>query len=177
MKLNAIASAFVLTMGMAASSVYAADGGSGEIRFVGSIIDAACSINPDSTNQEVDLGQIAAVQLQGKGTSTPRNFEIKLENCALNEDKSAPSVAVTFGGAQAVAGEDTWFGMTGDSNGAGVVITDASSNIIPVNGTSAARELIVGDNTLAFSAYLQGIADEIRPGDFTAVTNFTMAYE
>lgn len=177
MKLNAIASAFIMTMGLVSSSVYAAEEGSGKVTFTGSIIDAACSVNPDSSDQEVNLGQIAASQLADNGVSTPRNFEINLENCALNDDGTAPSVKVTFGGSKAVENEDTWFGITGTANGAGIVITDGSSNIIPVGGTSTARELIEGNNTLGFSAYLQGLGGDITTGEFQSIADFTLAYE
>ncbi len=38
--------------------------------------------------------------------------------------------------------------------------------------------IAVGDNTLEFGAYVQGAAtDPIIPGDFSAVTNFTLAYQ
>jgi len=41
------------------------------------------------------------------------------------------------------------------------------------------RGLGIGDNTLNFSAYLEKISTvtNVTPGDFEAVTNFTLAYE
>jgi type 1 fimbria pilin len=67
----------------------------------------------------------------------------------------------------------------GTASGAGVVITDASSAIIPVGGSSEARTLIEGNNTLAFSAYLQGLDDNnaIKSGEFTSIADFTLAYD
>lgn len=186
MKMNKLASVLALTLGMAAANVYAAaDQGAGSITFTGSIIDAACSISPETSDQEVDLGQIAASQLEDKGSSTPRNFQIDLESCSLVDGKDEddkpikvnPSVAVTFGGTQAVAGDDSLFGMTGSSNGAGIAITDGASNQIKVGGTSATRELIEGNNTLSFAAYLQGTGEDIKTGDFQSIVDFTLAYE
>lgn len=195
MKLNKLASVLALGLSMAAiSNVYAVDDvanqGQGKITFTGSIINAACSISPETSDQEVSLGQIAASQLADNGTSKPVNFEIDLQHCTMNsttsEDENgkptvtttAPSVKVTFGGSPAIEGDNTWFGITGTASGAGVVITDASSNKIPVGGTTEmARELIEGDNTLGFSAYLQGLGDKVTTGEFSSIADFTLAYE
>ncbi|KHD99746.1 fimbria A protein [Pantoea stewartii] len=194
MKMDKIASVLAIALGMAAAAnVYAADEvanqGQGRITFTGSIIDSACSISPETSDQEVSLGQIAASQLADSGVSTPVNFEIGLQHCTMSSTTSkdkdgndvttstAPSVKVTFGGSPAVAGDNTWFGITGTASGAGVVITDGSSNIIPVGGTSSSRELIEGENTLGFSAYLQGLGDKVTTGEFTSIADFTLAYE
>ncbi len=193
MKLNVIASAFIMSLGLATTSVNAADAGAGTITFTGAIVDAPCSINPDSSDQEVDLGQVALSQLADNGVSKPQSFKINLENCAYLDDKGtggsnggddnesralvAPSVKVQFGGSKAVADNDTWFGITGTASGAGVVITDAAGTPIPVGGSSAVRELLEGNNTLGFSAYLQGLGNEITIGEFEAVTDFALSYE
>lgn len=191
MKLNVIASAFIMSLGLATTAVNAADGGAGTITFTGAIVDAPCSINPDSSDQEVDLGQVALSQLADNGVSKPQAFKINLENCAYLDDGKgngggndndsralvAPSVKVQFGGSKAVADNDTWFGITGTASGAGVVITDAAGTPIPVGGSSAARELLDGNNTLGFSAYLQGLGNEITIGEFEAVTDFALSYE
>lgn len=183
MKMNVLVPSVILAMGLTSASVYAADAGSGQITFTGSIIDAPCSINPDASNQEVDLGQIAASQLDKSGVSTPRNFSLVLENCSLASDEeesratAASSVTVKFGGSRAVEDKDTWFGITGSADGAGVVITDGSGTIIPVGGSSAARDLIEGTNTLAFSAYLQGLGSKVQTGNFYSVADFTLTYE
>ena len=59
MKLNKLALVLGLGLTVAAGSAFAADQGHGTVKFVGSIIDAPCSIHPDSENQTVPLGQIS----------------------------------------------------------------------------------------------------------------------
>lgn len=194
MKFNKIAAIMALALGMAATGVNAADDvanqGAGQITFHGHIIDAACSIGSDSESQTVELGQISARQLEDKGVSSPKVFSIDLENCRMNTTEedgekvtTAPMVTVTFGGSAALnadgSADNDKFGIMGTASGAGVVITDASSAIIPVGGTSEARELIEGNNTLAFSAYLQGLDDNdaIKSGEFTSIADFTLAYQ
>lgn len=195
MKITKIAAVFALALGMGSTGVYAddvANQGQGQITFHGYIIDAACSIGADSESQTVELGQISARQLEGQGVSRPQVFSIDLENCRMNsttdEDSGVtvttpPMVTVTFGGSAALqsdgsADPNKW-GIAGTAKGAGVVITDASGATIPVGGTSEARELIEGNNTLAFAAYLQGLNDDdaIVPGEFTSIADFTLAYD
>ncbi|CAI2159914.1 MULTISPECIES: fimbrial protein [Serratia] len=175
MKINKIASVLLLASGLTAFGTNAADQGSGRVTFTGSIIEAACSVNPESSDQEVDLGQIAASQLADGGSSTPRNFEILLENCALDADK-ANTVTVTFGGSAADSSNQL-LGITGTASGAGVAVTDGSGNLITLGQATGARELIEGSNTLNFSAYLQGISTEISTGEFQSVADFTLAYQ
>ncbi|MEJ3976662.1 fimbrial protein [Providencia rettgeri] len=194
MKFNKITTALIFTACLATFGVQAASEpsqGSGKITFTGSIIEAACSINPDSTNQEIDLGQIAKSQLKDNGQSTPRNFDILLENCSFEEESPVGpgedtralvgnTVKITFGGSPAAGSAgpiNTLLGITGTAKGAGVAITDGSGTVIELNKESNGRELINGDNTLNFSAYLQGIDDaSLATGEFTAVTNFTLSY-
>ncbi|WP_455817197.1 fimbrial protein [Pseudomonas cerasi] len=67
------------------SMVHAADQGHGKITFTGSIIDAPCSISPESIDQTVELGQISNIALKDGGKSTPKFFSIKLENCSFGD--------------------------------------------------------------------------------------------
>lgn len=191
MNRNKISAAIALTLGMVVFGANADVGeGSGKITFHGNITDAACSIGSDSESQTVELGQISARQLEDEGVSSPKVFSIDLENCRMTETTDAngdpvtvaPMVTVTFGGSPALQDDGTTdtdkFGIMGTASGAGVVITDASSAIIPVGGDSEARELITGSNTLAFSAYLQGLANsDVKSGEFTSIADFTLSYD
>lgn len=159
------------------SAVHAADQGHGKITFNGEIIDAACSIAPESIDQTIELGQISKVSLKDSGTSTPRNFDIKLENCEFG-DNEPNKVEVTFTGMEA-NGSNGLLGITGTAKGAGVAIVDSSGQKITLGKPTKAQELQSGDNTLKFSAYLQGegaSGAEVNPGRFQAVTDFTLAY-
>lgn len=170
--------AAVVALGMS-SVAHAAvqDQGHGKVTFNGAIIDASCSIDPNSIDQTVELGQIAKVALKDGGTSTPRYFDIKLENCefAKNEPNK---VSVTFTGMEA-DGPNGLLGITGTARGAGVAITDASGDKITLGEATKPQELQSGNNTLKFTAYLQGSqasGAQVVPGDFQAVTDFTLSY-
>lgn len=182
MKLNNIMMAAVVAFGMS-SSAFAADQGHGKVTFTGSIIDAPCSINPDSVDQTVELGQISKVALLNGGQSTPRNFSIDLENCTFDADAVTGAlvknkVALTFTGMESQANNGL-LGITGNAKGAAVAITDGSGAVIKLGKATKTQELQNGNNTLSFAAYLQGDTASnatITEGDFQAVADFTLAY-
>lgn len=181
MTMNKIVLAMVMASGISAFGAVAADApvkatdqGSGNITFTGSIIDAPCSITPESSNQTVDLGQVSNSLLAKAGTSTPRNFTIDLEKCDTTTKKN---VIITFGGSKD-SENDKLLGITGTAKGAGVALTDGSGTQITLGEPSAARGLLAGNNKLNFSAYLQGnkVDGTVTPGEFTSVANFTLTY-
>lgn len=176
MNFKKVALASVMGLVLTASA-QAADQGHGKVTFTGSIIDAPCSINPDSIDQTVNLGQVSNVALKANGntgTSVPRNFEIKLENC---DTTTLKSVKTTFTGAEgANAGS---LGITGTAKGASIILTNGDGEQLKLGDASEAHMLQNGNNTLLFSAYLKGdgASATVTPGDFSAVADFTLAYQ
>ncbi|MBH3259862.1 type 1 fimbrial protein [Serratia marcescens] len=173
MKLNKIMLAAAMALGVS-SFAHAADQGHGKVTFTGSIIDAPCSISPDSKDQVVDLGQISNVALKGGGKSNPRNFDIKLEQC---DTATLKTVTTTFSGV-ASAGNANLLGIAGTASGAGVAITH-NGEAVKLGESTKPFTLVDGDNTIHFAAHLQGegASAAIVPGDFTAVANWTLAYQ
>lgn len=183
MKLNKIMIAAVLAFGATSMMAQAApkDQGHGTVTFKGAIIDAPCSITPDTVDQTVNLGQVSNVALKDGGQSSPKTFQIQLENCDLTT--TAPgknnAVTITFTGAASVD-DDKLLGMTGTAKGAGIALTDGSNKLIELGKASSAQTLGNGNNTLNFSAYLQGSKASgavITPGEFQSVADFTLAYQ
>ena len=175
MKLNKIMMAALLAFGTI-SGAQAADQGHGKITFTGSIIDAPCSIDPNSVDQTVELGAISNVSLLNGGNSDPKPFEIHLEKCSLD---TAKLVTTTFDGAP---GKDGLLGMTGDAKGASIAITDGSNNVIKLGQPTTGQTISAGatEATLAFSAYLKGDGGDdksIVPGKFQSVANFILDYK
>jgi type 1 fimbria pilin len=174
LKMSVLAAALISASTFA---VHAADQGSGTVTFTGSIIDAPCSITPQSSDQVVPLGQISAALLANQGTSTPQTFTIDLEKCDLAA--LMDSVSITFSGMEDSI-DNSLLGIVGDAKGAGIVITSGNGTAIKLGEASSAQTLATGNNTLLFSAYLKGssaTAGSVEPGQFTSVTNFTLAYQ
>lgn len=180
MTLNKLVAATIAFGFISAVHAEAPSSGNGSVNFKGSIIDAPCSITPDTVDQTVDLGQISNMVLKDGGKSKPKNFYIKLENC---DTSTLKTVSTTFTGAKS-AGNQNLLGITGTAKGASIAITDGSGTVITLGTPTQPQGIQDHDNSLAFSAYLQGdmSADgktgaTIVPGDFTSIANFTLAYQ
>ncbi|MTH44958.1 fimbrial protein [Intestinirhabdus alba] len=181
MKLNKIMLAASVVMGLAsfahaedpAPVTIPPDQGHGIVNFHGTVIDAPCSVNPDSDGQTVELGQISNVLLDNGGSSAPKTFQIQLENCSLSVAKG---VTTTFTGAEGQKGK---LGITGDVKGAGIVLTDGTGKAIELGKPTAAQQLAAGEKaaTLEFSAYLQGDGAAVNPGEFNSIANFMLSYQ
>ncbi|QZY66534.1 type 1 fimbrial protein (plasmid) [Providencia rettgeri] len=161
------------------TSVLAADMGHGKVNFKGSIIDAPCSISPDTIDQTVELGQISNMALVDGGKSNPRSFDIALENCDVTA--LTKGVQLTFSGAAASFDKtNKTLGIVGTGSGAGVQITNGSGNIITLGTPTPFQNVQDGNNTLRFSAYLMGNGGDIKTitaGEFSSVADFTLSYE
>ncbi|OKB67977.1 fimbria A protein [Serratia marcescens] len=176
-KLNKTILAAVIAFG--ATSMAQADQGHGKVTFTGSIIDAPCSITPESIDQTVDLGQISNVALSDGGKSTPRNFSIDLENCTFGDDGAGNlnknKVTVTFTGMESAA-DNGLLAVTGTAQGASIAIADGSGQIIKLGQPTKPHSLQNGKNTLSYAAYMQGDGAAVTEGEFQAVADFTLAY-
>ncbi|WP_272691086.1 fimbrial protein [Providencia sp. PROV116] len=163
-----------LITGAMSASALAVDAGTGTVTFIGSIITAPCSIEPGEENQEVPLGQVSDVTLNAGGASAPQPFSIKLQGCNLQNNNI---VKVTFNGVD--AGVNTgMLQITGEASGAAVKIMSTSGTQINLNNAAPDQTYVAGDNELKFTAALQGLTGEtVTPGEFSAVTNFTLAYQ
>ncbi|NTX79564.1 type 1 fimbrial protein [Serratia proteamaculans] len=175
-----------MAMGSVVSTANAANQGSGTVTFTGSIINAPCSIAPDSVDQTVNLGSVANKALANGGKSSPQNFNIKLQDCDITGlvDKT---VTTTFTGTPSKINANN-LGLTGTASGAAIVLTQGGTDIKLGEATTATK-VGEGNNTLAFAAYLQGetvtaatktdsaVYAPIVPGDFKSVANFTLAYQ
>lgn len=178
MKIKSIAMATFLALGLA-SAANAADMGHGKVTFKGAIIDAPCSISPDSIDQTVELGQISNMALVSGGKSTPRTFDVALENCDVTN--LTKGVQLTFTGAAAsFDATNKTLGIVGTGAGAGVQITNGSGNVVTLGTATPFQVIQDGNNTLRFSAYLMGNGGDITTitaGDFSSVADFTLSYE
>ncbi|WPU21986.1 fimbrial protein [Cedecea neteri] len=155
----------------------AADQGHGTITFAGSIIDAPCSITPESIDQTVNLGQISNKALAKGGKSNLRAFDIKLESCDITGLKEK-TITTTFTGTGSTA-LPGYLAIVGTASGASIGITADDGKNINLGEASPVTTIQNGSNTLRFAAYLQGNGGDTKvvPGEFTSVANFTLAYQ
>ncbi|EJU26512.1 putative type-1 fimbrial protein, A chain [Klebsiella sp. OBRC7] len=176
----------VLAMVMAGgiSSAMAATSGSsstvngGTVEFKGSVVDAACAVTADTTNQVVNMGQVRLAAFTGKDSvanqKTP--FTIKLADC---DTTIASQASVTFDG-NAAAGEAGVLDNTsgaGNAAGVGIQIYDKDGSALDLGTASQAVTLIDGDNTLNFSADYYQTADTATAGSVDTTATFNVTYQ
>lgn len=158
-----------------ASSMSVAQAADGTITFIGSVHSGACSIKPESVDQTVPLGAIAKHQLQDGGRSNSRPVFIQLEGCDLT-GLTDNTVTTTFTAAPSSVVPGA-IGTIGSAGNIGIMMTHGSK-AVELGVPTTPQGIVAGDNTLQFGAYVQGAATgAVVPGDFSAVTNFTLAYQ
>ncbi|WP_343595977.1 fimbrial protein [Acinetobacter sp.] len=189
-----ISSSLATALGLSlAMTTQAADQGHGKVTFKGEIVNAPCSIAPESVDQVVYLGQISNSALAASGESTPKPFSIELEDCdfgtATQPNLATGAVSITFSGSTVDLGNSiTALGVTGFggdplAGNVGIIISSAANNEAIKFGTAQNLNgmLQPGYNTMNFSAYLKTkdtatTAADIPLGEFQGITNFTLSY-
>lgn len=171
-----VVSALLSSAAMAAST----DQGSGTITFKGTIVDAPCSIKPNSVKQEIPMGTISNAAIRNDKTSvTP--FSIELEGCDLqkyNEDGTPANgqwsgVNVEFKGTT-VGTDKKYLGVT---ENVGIQLTHNGQPIII--DTPVKLSLKAGSQVLGFGAQVKAVdkTKAIPLTDFNTVANFSLTYD
>lgn len=180
MKANKILVAMGVGSMLLCGSAFAA-GNSGKVTFNGEIINAPCSVDSNSLDQVVKMGQISTKDLANGGeySDPDSTFKIKLRQCTIAQNQD--SVKITFSGT-ADPVEPTLLAIGGgDAAGAGIKMIAPGGNPVTLGQPTSAYKLSNGENELVFNAILKGYAKQddhpIKAGTFTAVTNFTLSYE
>ncbi len=110
---TAIAAAMV--MGVFTSTATIAAGNNGTARFYGTIEDSVCSIVPDDHKLEVDMGDIGAEKLKNNGTTTPKSFQIRLQDCVFDTQET---MTTTFTGTVSSANSGNYYTIFNTDTGA-----------------------------------------------------------
>lgn len=151
--------------------------GNGVIKFVGAIIDAPCSIAPESVDQTIQMGQISNNVLERQGEGPIRPFEIHLEGCSIATAKTA---SVTFNGIAADT-DKKHLAINGFAKGAAIaMVSQLAGDEVVLGQKVNAGSLINGDNHLKFGAKLVSNLkgdEKATPGEFTATSDFIMNYQ
>ena len=181
--LSALVAAGMMS-GLAAMPAMAA-AGDGTLNFTGSVVDAACTVAPDSKNMTVDFGTIGLVAFQNNSYPfgiNNKSIKIELTNCPSTISSAAVAIV---GNSVPVFGYDGE-GLAVDE-GAGsakdVAIMFAGTDghvALYVNGpSSAAVPLTEGVNTIIVSAGLKvrdGVSANASAGTISATAQYNIVY-
>ncbi|EHX7008896.1 TPA: fimbrial protein [Salmonella enterica] len=183
---------------MCGTSAFAADAGGGQITFSGSVIEAPCSIVPDSQNIQINLGQVSAKSLKTAGaTSSAVPVTINLTGCSFDDTSgnqppatNYSKVAVVFPDAPAPETGDGTLGngeiknMAADNPAGKVAIqllkSDASTpvDLTKNNPTDGDIQLDTASsgNQLKFFARMISVAGTATPGNVGATVTYKLKY-
>jgi len=153
----------------------------GSVHFTGELVNAACAVSTQSSDQIVNLGQYRTASFTKAGdTSAQTPFTIVLNDC---DSEVAATASVAFTG-QTDATDPTLLAVNSGDNsttasGVGIQILDGSSKVLTPDGAtfSTARNLIDGTNTLPFSARYKATSATTTAGQANADATFVMKYE
>src|SRR5690606_38286575 len=166
-------------------AAFADDQGSGKITFKGIVIDAPCSIAPDSVDKEVDLGEVTTAVINANKKSTSVPVDINLENCQLDDpadetDTPITKVDVTFTSAATDAADTSLMSNTyaSDAQNVGVRLLDNAESAITL-GEANEVELLAGSTTqtLHFKAVMEvPTGKTATAGQVEATANYVLMY-
>ncbi|EAA4614521.1 long polar fimbrial protein LpfA [Salmonella enterica] len=177
-----------------AASIATTDAGGGTITFSGSVIDAPCSIVPESQNIKVNLGQVSLKTLDAANKySSAVPVTINLTGCSFEAPTNTSDpvkyskVAVTFPDAHAPAGGDATKGeIANDAPDAAenVVIqllqSDASTGVdlTKLNPTTGDIQLDTTSATskLQFYARMMTLTGAAKAGSVGATVTYKLHY-
>ncbi|EHT0498640.1 fimbrial protein [Salmonella enterica] len=177
-----------------AASIATTDAGGGTITFSGSVIDAPCSIVPESQNIKVNLGQVSLKTLDAANKySSAVPVTINLTGCSFEAPTNTSDpvkyskVAVTFPDAHAPAGGDATKGeIANDAPDAAenVVIqllqSDASTGVdlTKLNPTTGGIQLDTTSATskLQFYARMMTLTGAAKAGSVGATVTYKLHY-
>ncbi|GDE70520.1 fimbrial-like adhesin protein [Escherichia coli] len=149
--------------------------GQGQVNFKGTIINAPCGIAPESADQSIDFGQISKTHLNNNGQSVQKPVDIKLVNCDLSE--GSKTVEVQFTGTIADGEEATDLGLS--KTNAIIRMAAQDGTLVAFDGSNKtnATNLVNGDNTLHYQAWVQKGTKDVEEGEFSAVAQFNLSYQ
>ncbi|OFC62137.1 fimbrial protein [Candidatus Erwinia dacicola] len=161
---------WLYAMLLAATGAAVADNGYGKINMRGVVIDAPCSLSPESASLEVDFGQLSSAELRNGRESQSEEFALNLQRCS---SVLKNQVRVTF---QGTVYSDGLFAVGGGNESVGLILRDCNGQSVLNNQPVAWQRINDGDNKLVFFAAVKGRAPTIDTGAFQAQMLFLIEY-
>lgn len=149
----------------------------GDILMQGELIEASCTIDPESRELWLYFGNVSAREITPEeNLLVSKSFNIELIGCSLpSEDKGSASRAqITIMGSTIFG--DNLLQVNGDSAGFGIQLKDSHGEILRLNTKMPDYTLLEGHNRLDFTATLIAYQKYIKAGNFSGVVRFRMDY-
>lgn len=175
MKMNLIAIVLAATAAVSMSNAFAA---AGTVNFTGEILDAACTVDVNSANQTVALGQYNKSEFTATGDVTAaKKFSIVLKDCPSTVNQAH----VRFDGTPETT-DSTLLAIdssvAGAATGVAINMMSADMSQLPLHGDNSYRYTLVStaDNTLDFYAQYKSTTATVTAGPANSVASFSVVY-
>ncbi|WP_241608185.1 fimbrial protein [Rosenbergiella epipactidis] len=148
----------------------------GKIHFSGELVASTCGLKPGQDPIEVEFGQIPVGSLTPDTHVALTEKNIELQGCDTTTLKHA---TVTYTPAQNEEANSSLAAFTtGDAYGAGIGLLAHDGKAVTWGEATSATNLVDGDNSIPFKAYVQRVAKDITPtpGQFESTINFQIDY-
>lgn len=149
----------------------------GQMKFQGKIIAEACSVETDSQDFTVEMGQVRSNQFHDVGMDVnPTPFDIHLRDCNTFVSQT---VSIQFHGVAdsknpQVLSVGEGSGVAGDI---GVALFDATNSLIAVNSSPRVVAVLQpGPVTLHFTAKYRAVGPDVTGGKANAQGWFALTY-
>lgn len=166
----------LLLVPVLSAASFTVSAGDGTINFIGTITDTACSVDPASADQTVNLGTVARTGFSAVGSTTAATkFTIKLTSCPA----SITSASVKFDGTADSTNSDLLAlnsGQTATNVGVGIY-EENGSTLIPLATQSNSKILSSTEaNIFTYVAKYYAVGMPVGAGTANATATFSIAY-
>lgn len=150
------------------------------VHFSGVLITQPCTIPDSDMNIEVDFGSVILSYLYKYQRTMSQSFMIHLENC---DASLMHEVSLQFQGAADNELPDLLqIDSTSSATGIAIGLQLSNGTKLGINKYAPWSELVDGNNTLSFGAYVQAQPTSLsrkmlKAGDFTATSAFVLNYQ
>lgn len=152
--------------------------GDNNLNFDGTLVADPCTLDPSTTDIELDFGTVIDKYLYLNTRTHSQPFVIRLLDCDLTLGKM---VNFTFSGTPDKELNDLLALSRGPASGVAIGIELPDGKLLPLNKPTPGFELMTGTTELIFKGFVQGEPTALQNhsivrGEFTAVTTFTLDY-
>jgi type 1 fimbria pilin len=179
------------------SSVYASQssgvvngvaGNVGKLHVHGSLTESTCSIEMDSLDQSINVGNVATAEFQNIGDrATPAAFQIRLKDCMSDSTEmvdfktglttwstTQPGVKVRFLAESDVLNPNIV--RVNGTKGLGLEITDLNGESVDLGQLS--RPILIPTQQSILTYYVTPVKTaSLEPNAFSAIISFELVYE
>lgn len=158
--------------------LHAKEQGRGRVTLNGEIIDSACSLDMDNSDQTVDMLTQPISEIISETEGLPKEITIGLNNCSLNKATKTNQTdnwkyfQITFDGDH----DDQFFGVSGDASGVALEIYDQSGNVALPGQPLPKMDIQAGKMKMKYFIKLVGNGKKLEPGAYFTTIRYKLDY-